>query len=126
MNFFEVHKTIIADYEHYIRSFISFPNPTVKFIEFRLFWEGHVNRSDLIDAFGISAQEAPTDLNRYRNIAPANMGYDKSAKANFPVRKALLYFALTRRGPDKDPAAPRPMDQLIVLLNREVVDEVNR
>ena len=53
----------------------------LEFIEFRLFWEGHVNRSDLIDAFGISVQQASTDLNRYLSIAPANMGYDKSAKA---------------------------------------------
>ena len=53
----------------------------LEFIEFRLFWEGLVNRSDLIDAFGISVQQASTDLNRYLSIAPANMGYDKSAKA---------------------------------------------
>lgn len=53
----------------------------LEFIEFRLFWEGHVNRSDLIDAFGISVQQASTDLNRYLGIAPANMAYDKSAKA---------------------------------------------
>ena len=52
----------------------------LEFIEFRLFWEGNVNRSDLMDAFGISVQQASTDLNRYLAIAPANMVYDKSAK----------------------------------------------
>lgn len=52
----------------------------LEFIEFRLFWEGHVNRSDLIDSFGISVQQASTDLNRYLGIAPGNMAYDKSAK----------------------------------------------
>ncbi|MEJ0048948.1 MAG: hypothetical protein WDN04_24685 [Rhodospirillales bacterium] len=53
----------------------------LEFIEFRLFWEGHVNRSDLIDSFGISVQQASTDLNRYLGMAPTNMVYDKSGKA---------------------------------------------
>lgn len=52
----------------------------LEFIEFRLFWEGHVNRSDLIEAFGISVQQASTDLNRYQGLAATNMVYDKSAK----------------------------------------------
>lgn len=52
----------------------------LEFIEFRLFWEGHVNRGDLMDTFGISVQQASTDMNRYLGLAPANMTYDKSAK----------------------------------------------
>jgi predicted DNA-binding transcriptional regulator YafY len=50
------------------------------FIEFRLFWEGHVNRSDLMDQFGVSVNQASTDLNRYIGFAPDNMVYDKSAR----------------------------------------------
>ena len=42
----------------------------LEFIEFRLFWEGYVNRGDLIDVFGISVQQASTDLNRYLGLAP--------------------------------------------------------
>lgn len=53
----------------------------LEFIEFRLFWEGHVNRSDLMEAFGISVQQASADLNRYQGLAAANIFYDKSAKA---------------------------------------------
>jgi predicted DNA-binding transcriptional regulator YafY len=53
----------------------------LEFIEFRLFWEGHVNRSDLMETFKISIAQATTDLNRYLAMAPANMAYDKSAKA---------------------------------------------
>src|SRR5690606_6136070 len=53
----------------------------LEFIEFRLFWEGHVNRSDLVDAFGISVNQASADLNRYLGMAPDNMLYDKSARA---------------------------------------------
>ena len=52
----------------------------LEFIEFRLFWEGHVNRSDLIDAFGVSVNQASTDLNRYIAMAPDNMAYDKSSR----------------------------------------------
>lgn len=52
----------------------------LEFIEFRLFWEGHVNRGDLMDAFGVSVNQASTDLNRYIGMAPDNMFYDKSAR----------------------------------------------
>lgn len=52
----------------------------LQFIEFRLFWEGHVNRSDLIDKFGVSPNQASGDLNRYIALAPGNMVYDKSGK----------------------------------------------
>lgn len=52
----------------------------LEFIEFRLFWDGHVNRADLMDVFGVSVQQASTDLNRYIGLAPGNMAYDKSAR----------------------------------------------
>lgn len=52
----------------------------IEFIEFRLFWDGHVNRSDLTSAFGVSVNQASTDLNRYIGMAPNNMVYDKSAR----------------------------------------------
>ena len=53
----------------------------LEFIEFRLFWEGHVNRGDLMEVFGVSVNQASTDLNRYIGMAPQNMHYDKSARA---------------------------------------------
>lgn len=52
----------------------------IEFIEFRLFWDGRVNRSDLTSAFGVSVNQASTDLNRYIGMAPDNMVYDKSAR----------------------------------------------
>jgi predicted DNA-binding transcriptional regulator YafY len=52
----------------------------LEFIEFRLFWEGHVNRGDITEAFGVSVNQASTDLNRYLGLSPINMYYDKSAK----------------------------------------------
>jgi len=42
------------------------------------------------------------------------------------VRRALLYYALRRLGLDTDPAARRPQDQQIVLLNRgELINGAN-
>ena len=52
-----------------------------EFIEFRLLWEGYVNRIALMDVFWVSVQQASTDLNRYLAMAPANLTYDRSAKA---------------------------------------------
>ncbi|WP_435988219.1 WYL domain-containing protein [Sulfitobacter sp. SH22] len=52
----------------------------LEFIEFRLFWEGHVNRSDLMEQFGLSVNQASADLNRYIGFAPDNMVYNKSAR----------------------------------------------
>ena len=56
----------------------------LEFIEFRLFWEGYVNRSDLMQQFGLSVNQASADLNRYIGIAPENMVYDKSARTYVP------------------------------------------
>ena len=39
-----------------------------------------MNRGDLMDAFGVSVNQASTDLNRYLGMAPDNMAYDKSAR----------------------------------------------
>jgi hypothetical protein len=50
----------------------------LEFIEFRLFWEGRVNRSDLMEVFGVSVNQASTDLNRYLGMAPNNMLYCRS------------------------------------------------
>ena len=53
----------------------------LEFIEFRLYWEGRVNRSDLTDFFGISVPQASADLTTYQQMAEGNMVYDKTAKA---------------------------------------------
>lgn len=48
----------------------------LEFLEFRLAWEGLIQRSHLVDFFGISLQQASADLNRYLAMAPTNMEYD--------------------------------------------------
>ena len=52
----------------------------MKFIEFRLFWDGGINRADIIDQFGVSVPQASKDLTLYEVRAPGNLHYDKSAK----------------------------------------------
>ena len=57
------------------------PEKRLEFIEARLFWEGIINRGDLIEVFGISAQQASADFARYLEIAPNNAIYDRSLKS---------------------------------------------
>ena len=52
----------------------------LEFIEFRLFWEGTINRADLISQFGVSVPQASKDLSLYQEKAPNNLVYDKSKK----------------------------------------------
>ncbi len=52
----------------------------LEFIEFRAFWEGGVNRSDITDRFKVSVPQASSDLSAYRELAPENLIYDSSAK----------------------------------------------
>jgi len=57
----------------------------LQFIEFRLLWEGHVNRSDLIETFGISVPQSTLDFREYMERAPNNMDYDKRRRFYFPT-----------------------------------------
>lgn len=57
----------------------------LEFIEFRLYWEGGINRSEIIDVFGVSVPQASKDLSQYQEIAPENMEYDRSLKRYFPA-----------------------------------------
>ncbi len=52
----------------------------LEFIEFRLFWEGWINRSHLTERFNLSVPQASKDLSLYEEKAPGNLVYDKSAK----------------------------------------------
>jgi len=53
----------------------------IEFIDFRLQWDGRVNRSDLIEFFRISVPQASLDFARYLEFAPQNIEYDRSEKA---------------------------------------------
>ena len=57
----------------------------LEFIEFRLYWEGGINRADIVDQFGLSVPQASKDLSRYQVLAPNNLAYDKRKKRYFPA-----------------------------------------
>ncbi len=74
----------------------------LQFIDYRLRWEGRINRTDLVDYFGISVPQASLDIGSYGALAPANLRYDHSSKtyvateefdAVFPRNGARRYLA---------------------------------
>jgi predicted DNA-binding transcriptional regulator YafY len=52
----------------------------LEFIEFRLLWDGKINRGQLAEYFGVSLQQASLDFARYMVLAEDNMEYDRSEK----------------------------------------------
>jgi hypothetical protein len=64
----------------------------LEFIEFRLFWEGSINRADIKDCFGVSTPQASKDLMLYQERAPGNMEYDTRAKRYVAAEKFVLRF----------------------------------
>lgn len=52
----------------------------LEFIDWRLRWDGHINRADLTAFFGISIPQASLDIAKYLEMAPANAVYDRSAR----------------------------------------------
>jgi predicted DNA-binding transcriptional regulator YafY len=52
----------------------------LQFIDFRLRWEGRLNRTDLTDHFGLSTPQVSLDIAKYTELAPNNLTYDRSSK----------------------------------------------
>lgn len=50
------------------------------FLEQRLYWEGRIGRSDLVERFAISPAQASVDIASYVDSAPDNMDFDRSLK----------------------------------------------
>lgn len=53
----------------------------LEFIDFRLRWEGKLNRKDLIEHFGVSVPQASLDIAKYLELAPSNLNYDPSSRS---------------------------------------------
>lgn len=64
----------------------------LEFIEFRLFWEGSINRADIVEFFGVSVPQASKDLTLYQERAPGNVEYDTRAKRYVAAEKFVLRF----------------------------------
>jgi hypothetical protein len=56
----------------------------LEFIEFRLVWEGRINRADIAERFNLTVQQASADLGLYDKIAPQNMEYLRGQKTFVP------------------------------------------
>jgi len=52
----------------------------LEFIDFQLFWNGQINRSDIMEKFGVSVPQASKDLGLYQEVAASNINYDRSEK----------------------------------------------
>jgi hypothetical protein len=51
-------------------------------IEHFLMFRGEATRIELVERFGIAAAQATNDLSLYRELAPNNIGYDKSRRVH--------------------------------------------
>ena len=56
------------------------PERRLEFIDFRLRWDGRLNRGDISDFFGVSTPQASLDIARYLELAPGNAQYDRRAR----------------------------------------------
>ncbi|RWJ32022.1 WYL domain-containing protein [Mesorhizobium sp.] len=64
----------------------------LEFIEFRLFWEGGLNRADITRYFGVSVPQASKDLSQYQALVPDNIVYDRSEKRYFASKNFTPRF----------------------------------
>jgi hypothetical protein len=113
----------------------------LEFIDFRLFWEGRVNRSDLVDYFEISIPQASADLTLYQVQAKGNALYDKNMKtyvAGPRFRPAFFdpsadrYLAQLRMiradllSEDEAWAIPSPIYTVVPALRRHIAPDILR
>lgn len=61
-------------------------------LELIAYWEGKVNTTLLIRQFGISRQQASSDISHYNQIAPLNLTYSASAKAHLAANPFIPHF----------------------------------
>lgn len=64
----------------------------LQYLEFKLYWEGRVNRGDLTAEFGISIPQASVDFTKYQEMAPNNISYNSSAKYYEPAESFTPIF----------------------------------
>jgi predicted DNA-binding transcriptional regulator YafY len=81
-------------------------------IEWRAYWLGRINRSDLEDRFGVSTPQASADLRSYQEAVPGNIEYDATEKAYVPSANFQPRFLRV--------SADRYLIQLDAILNNAV------
>jgi len=65
----------------------------LQFIDFRLRWDGRLNRADVTSFFGISIPQASLDIAKYAEAAPGNLDYDKSTRTYVATEKFRPLYA---------------------------------
>jgi hypothetical protein len=89
----------------------------LEFIELRLFWDGLINRSDLVKQFSISVPQASADLSRYLQLAPENLEYDPRSKA---------YLATANFKPRLvEPEARQYLAQLLLIADQGIASSAS-
>src|SRR5271168_2720045 len=68
----------------------------LEFIEFRLLWDGKINRGEVAEYFNVSIQQASLDFAQYMFLAKDNMRYDRREK----VYRATKQFTPLFVAPD--------------------------
>lgn len=65
------------------------------YLEFRLYFLGHANRSDLQKRFGLKESSASRDIALYKKLAPKNVVYDYGIKSYIPQDSFKPLFSYT-------------------------------
>ena len=64
----------------------------LEFIEFRLLWDGKINRGEVAEFFNVSIPQASLDFARYMVLAEDNMTYDRREKVYRPTTQFKPLF----------------------------------
>src|SRR5262245_42748019 len=56
-----------------------------EFIEWRIYWQGRINRYELAEKFEVSGAQASADMRAYEEAARGNIAYDRTEKAFKPT-----------------------------------------
>jgi len=65
------------------------------YLEFRLYFLGHANRSDLQNRFGLKESSASRDIALYKKLVPDNVVYDYGIKSYIPQDSFKPLFSYT-------------------------------
>jgi hypothetical protein len=65
------------------------------YLEFRLYFLGHANRSDLQKRFGLKESSASRDIALYKKLVPDNVVYDYGIKSYIPQETFKPLFSYT-------------------------------
>lgn len=84
----------------------------LQFIDFRLQWEGRINRKDVTEFFKISVPQASTDIARYAELAPDNLQYDASSRT---------YVATPKFAPQFETSGPQQYLSQLLALEHDIL-----